>query len=852
MPTVRTAPPPADRTARFLRRRRAKVLLLVVAAAMVAGAIWLLWPFWQLSGHFGDQAVRQPSRLYARPTVLTVDRPFRPADVVEELRDQGYREAGDGGLPPGTWRAGDDLLLVHLRPHPTAEGTAPGGVLRIGHNGRRVGSLEMAGESRSSVALEPVLLASYFGDDLQERIPVVIDAVPEDLIWAVLAAEDEGFFDHAGLSPAGIARAAWKNLRGGEVTQGGSTLTQQLVKNLYLTHERTLGRKAREAVLALLLEARYDKREILQAYLNEIYLGASNGVSVMGMGAAARAYFGKRVGELTLPEAATLAGMIQVPARYMPTTNPEDSRRRRDWVLDRMAAEGFLEPEAAAAAKAVPLEVHPQPVVRRRAPYFADHAVTEAERRFGVTALAGSGHALLSTLDWRDQRAAQEAVRWGVQALEDGWEKSRKGQGEPLQAALVSLDPGSGGIRAYVGGRDYGASQFDRVDDALRQAGSAFKPVVYAAAFADGRAYPAAFVEDEPLTVRQAGSGPWSPRNSDGTFHGWVTVRTAVEDSLNVATARVALQTGLPRVVEVARGLGVETPLEPVPAIALGAFEVTPLQLATVYATFAAGGERPPVHALDAVLGPDGRALEGQPLPAPERVVTAETAYLITSVLQGVIDHGTAASARRQGVTGPLAGKTGTTNDRRDSWFSGYSPDRVTTVWVGYDDNRSTSLSGARAGVPIWSRFVKQVEPRGGYRVFPQPGGIATAVIDPTTGQLATDDCPVTVTEVYPAGRVPSEQCDLHQDRRWFERWRDGGAEANGDQRYRDRHGRVRPGAGPDGGDDGIDEDGTVEESTDERAHPFRRWLRRVFGGDDDGGDDDRDRRDGGGTSDPP
>ena len=310
-------------------------------------------------------------------------------------------------------------------------------------------------------------------------------------------------------------------------------------------------------------------------------------------------------------------------------------------------------------------------------------------------------------------------MQWGVEALENGWEKGRKGKGEPLQAALVSIDPNDGAILAYVGGRDYGESQFDRAGEAMRQTGSAFKPVVYAAAFEDGKAYPAAFIEDAPLTVRQAGSEPWTPKNSDGSYHGWVSVRTAVEKSLNVATARMALQEGLGRVVQVARDLGIETPLEPVPSIALGAFEVTPVQLTTVYASFAAGGRRPPVHALEGVLDPLGRPLETAPLPAPQRVISPETAYLVTSILQGVIDHGTGASARRQGVKGPLAGKTGTTNDRRDSWFAGYSPNRVTTVWVGYDDNRPTNLSGSRAGVPLWARFMVAVRPSGGYPVFP-------------------------------------------------------------------------------------------------------------------------------------
>ncbi len=820
----RTSPPPRDRVSRLLRSRRFHLFAGAVLAVMLAGLVWLLWPYWQTSGEFDELPTRQPSRLYASPTVLRVDEAFRPDEVVAELVDQGYAEASaeEARRTPGSFHSGDGTLIVHLRRHPTVDGHLDAQLLEVGHNGRRVGSLTLDGNALPSAQLEPVLLASYFGDQMEERRPVPIDAVPEELIWAVLAAEDETFFRHTGLSLSGIARAAWVNIEGGGVSQGGSTLTQQLVKNLYLTSERTLSRKAREAVLALLIEARYSKRQILQAYFNEIYLGVSNNVSLVGVGAASRAYFGKSVEQLDLGEAATLAGMIQVPAWYMPTTKPEDSRERRDWVLDRMAEEGFIEAGQAAAAKERPLAVNPMPVVRRRAQYFANHARGEAEERFGVDDLEGSGYQLLSTLSWRDQQKAQEAAVWGVEALENGWEKGRRGDGGPLQAALISIDPRDGGILAYVGGRDFGESQFDRAGDAMRQAGSAFKPVVYAAAFEDGKAYPAAFIEDAPLTVRQAGSKPWTPRNSGGGYHGWVTVRQAVEKSLNVATARMALQEGLGRVVQVAQALGVETALDPVPAIALGAFEVTPIQLATVYATFAAGGQRPPVHALDGVLDPWGKPMEGGALPAPERVISPETAYLVTHMLQGVIDRGTGASARRQGVSGPLAGKTGTTNERRDSWFSGYSPDRVTTVWVGYDDNRPTNLSGARAGVPIWARFTNAVRPSGGYPNFTQPAGVATAVIDPTTGELATEYCPYTVTEVYPTGQVPGQTCHVHDA---WSQWRD----------YWER----RDGYDPNGGDpygDERDEDGTAE--PEDGRHPFRRWLNRVFGSDEDGGGD--------------
>ena len=785
--------------------KRAILIGLGVSVALfVALALWLLAPFWQLSGQFADHATRQPSRLYGRSRLLAEDAPFGADRLVEELSELGYREvSGDGPPASGAYRRGDGAVTVHQRRFLAPSGPAGGELLRISYRGGRIRSLMLGDEPVPSALLEPPLLSSYYGDDLQERRPVRVEELPEHVVAAVLAAEDAGFFRHAGVSPSGILRALWVNLRDGEVRQGGSTLTQQLVKNLYLTPERKVVRKIREAVLAVVLDARYDKREILEAYLNEIYMGASGGVNLIGLGAAARAYFGKEASELDLGEAATLAGMIPEPANLDPRKHAEQARDARDRVLRRMVELEWLGEAAAAKWIAREVQAHPQPVVRRRVPYFADAVAREAALRFGVNGLDDAGYTLLSTLDWRDQRWAEEAIAWGVTALEEGWEKGRNGDGGgPLQAALVSLDPHDGAILAYVGGRDYRTSQFDRAGQARRQAGSAFKPVVYAAAFEDGVAAPSSLVEDAPLTVRLARQR-WSPQNDDGDFHGWVTVRTAVEKSYNVATARVALQTGLPRVVELARGLGVTAPLSPVPALALGAFEVSPVEMATVFGTFAAGGERPPPHGLAAVYDARGVAVPGQPLPAPERVLSPQAAYLVTSVLQGVLDRGTARSVRRWGLEDPLAGKTGTSNDSRDSWFAGYSPERVTAVWVGYDDNRATALSGARGALPIWTRFTARMRPPGGFPTFRQPPGIATAVVDPETGALATDACPIAITEVFLDGRMPTEICRLHG--RWWS----------------------EPLEVPEGWEGHEGEDPRDGYRGD---HPFRTWLHRVFG----------------------
>jgi penicillin-binding protein 1B len=767
----------------------------VVVLGVLLGATfaWMVWPFWQLSAQLASASSVHPSRVYGAPLELTVDRFTRPSAIRSELEYLGYR-ATSGAPGLGEFFQDGNSLTIGLRPFPSPEGRDPGGVLEVTFSGRRIVSLTLRGAGVRSAALDPPVLASFLGSGMRDKIAVPLADVPENLIHAVLAAEDASFFRHAGLSVSGIVRAAWVNLRGGGVSQGGSTLTQQLVKNLFLTHERTWARKLREVALAVLVDLRYDKQAILETYLNEIYWGTDGSVNLMGVGSAAWGYFGKTPAELTLCESATLAAIIRSPGRYSPQRHPDRVVERRNAILDRMQELGWLSDDRLRSAREEPLCYAPRQVPIRKAPYFAEFAADEAVRRFGVDPRTTPGLALLSTVDRQAQEAANGAVDWGLKALEEGWESGSQSS-QPLQAALLSVDPRTGSIRAYVGGRDFAASQFDRVRSARRQAGSAFKPVVYAAAFEAGTATPVTLVEDSPITVVLAGRR-WSPKNYDEEFRGWVTTRTALERSLNIPTVRIALATRLPRVVETARALGVTTELKAFPALALGAFEVTPIDLTSVFATLAAGGVKREVHGLAAVLDPAGIPIEGAVLEEPSRALGEEASYLVTSVLQGVFDRGTARSVRSQGIEDKLAGKTGTTNDRRDSWFAGYSPDQATLVWVGYDDSSPTRLSGARAALPIWARYTLKVRPAGGYPVFEMPRGMTTAVIDPVSGELATQECPNVITEVFAAGDRPEGLCRLHSS------WRDWS-----------------PGRQP-----------REVEAEGEREKKRFRWLRRLFG----------------------
>ncbi len=556
--------------------RRAAIAGLVTASIIFLSGFIFAGYFWSVVLIFPEAPYPQPSRLYTTPTRLEPGASLTLPDLAAELEAAGYRETRREDPAAGWYFRRGDGFTVHLRRFPTPDGEAGGLTAEIGVDGGRVSSLKADGRQTASLTLEPPLLASFYGPELDERRPVTLDELPKLVQQAVLAAEDGNFYRHPGISLTGIARALWVNLRGGSVEQGGSTITQQLAKNLYLSSRRSLKRKIEEAWFAVLIDLRYSKREILEAYLNEIYWGKSGQANVIGLGAASWAYFGKHPSQLTLGEAATLAGMIQAPGTYLPTEHPEKARERRNWVLKRLGRLGWVPREEIRRAQAEPLVVRPETVKPRPfAPYFTALAEHEARERFGIEDLADQGYILFATLRWRDQRQAEKMVAEGLASLEPASPEKNAQRSRKLQGALVSVDPRDGAILAYVGGRSYADSQFDRVRQAHRQAGSAFKPVVYSAAFEEGVVPAATLVNDSPITVRAKGL-LWKPQNYDRGFRGRVTVRTALEQSLNIPAVRLAMQVGLDRVIEQAREMGFTASFDPVPSLALGSFEATP------------------------------------------------------------------------------------------------------------------------------------------------------------------------------------------------------------------------------------------------------------------------------------
>lgn len=595
----------------------------------------------------------------------------------------------------------------------------------------------------------PIAIGTVGHPVVEERAPVSLDEVPDRLIQAVLAVEDQRFYTHHGLDLRRIGGALVANVRAGEIAQGGSTITQQLAKNLFLSSERTPLRKLREAAMALVLEARYDKRTILEAYLNEVYLGQDGSRAVHGVGAAAQYYFGKRVGRVSLAEAALLAGMIQAPNRYNPFRNERWARGRRNLVLGLMADQERIGRGEAERSSRARISDRPHPAPSLDARFFRD--LVEARLPGGMPA---RGAAVFTTLDADLQRAAERAVTDGL----------RNVGSRDAEAALVAIDPRTGDVLALVGGRDYSQSQFNRATDARRQPGSAFKPIVALAALhRDGEHAPAftlaSRVEDEPLSVK-TGAGRWEPTNYDRSYRGQVTVREALEQSLNVPFARIGLAVGPERIVKTARQLGFTSPLKAVPSLALGSSEVTLLELVRAYGVFATEGRLAATRLVlgTASLGARDRLFPNGGPPELAQVADPAETYLVTSALEGVVARGTARGLGAAGRFGAIAGKTGTSNDWRDAWFVAYTPSLVVGAWVGHDDGRSLGLSGAGAALPIVERFLERVDPDDRWATFPMPDGIEVAQVgDGTSGWYV--DCGS--REVFLEGTAPASRCDF-------------------------------------------------------------------------------------------
>lgn len=593
------------------------------------------------------------------------------------------------------------------------------------------------------------LLAEFF---LENRTPVTFDDVPDMMIKALIATEDTRFYQHFGIDLRGVIRAMFRNIRARRVLEGGSTLTQQLAKVLFLTPERSYTRKLKEMALALRIEQRYTKKEILSLYLNQIYFGSG----AYGIEAAAQIYYGKAAKDLNLAECALLAGLPRSPRHYSPFKSPANSLGRRAYVLNRMVAMGVISDMQAEEAKKAPLPYQLATKTVGRAPYFVEYVRQQVEERFGSSILYSGGLNIYTSINDDLQNYAEQAVQSGLSKIETRTRKLVSSQ-RP-QSALLAIDPTTGRIRAMVGGRDFSQSQFNRALQALRQPGSAFKPIIYAAALEHG--YGASdILDDSPFVITVNRNKYWAPENFTHTYQGPVTLRRVLEQSLNVPTVRLVNKIGTDEIIQYARKLGIRSHLTQYLPLALGSSAVTLAELTSAFAIFDNHGVKLGPVSILSITDSAGRVLYTNDA-MPEQVIKPETAYLITYLLEGVIDHGTGWKA--QELNRPASGKTGTTNDFRDAWFVGYTPSLVAGVWVGYDDQSSIGRreTGARAALPIWLEFMKKAHSDRNAEEFSIPDGIVFKQIDPKNGLLSTERCHNSIREAYLPGTEPRQFCD--------------------------------------------------------------------------------------------
>ena len=594
---------------------------------------------------------------------------------------------------------------------------------------------------------------SVYGPEWRVTEPVVLSELPDHVTNAFLAAEDVRFRSHFGVDPLGIGRAALSNVRAGGVAQGGSTITQQLAKNHFLTAERTLTRKAIEAVLAVLIEVRLSKDDILETYLNDVYLGHRDGRSILGLDEAARAYFNKSPKDLNAAEAALLAGMIRAPNRDNPNERAEVAKDRRDAVLGVMLDRGWIAKAEHDAAVGRRVRFRPGKLNRAPHPYLIAALRAEITEELGARRLNGGPMKIFTAIDAGMQKAAETAVQGGTARLRSRYSWLRRK--EPLQAAILSVDPATGGIRALVGGSDFRKSQFDRTRRMRRQPGSAFKPFTYAAALGEKAITAATVVEDTPVEIQLARNDIWRPQNYDQRFRGSVTVREAFEKSLNAPAVRIADEVGVSRVANVLDEAGIKGDLSDTPALALGVDEVSMRELVGAYTVFPNLGVRTEPHLIEKIETASGGSVYRFKQRKSE-VIDPEVAYVVHTLMRGVVQRGTASDLSHLRL-GHIAGKTGTTNDYRDAWFVGYAPDLLTAAWVGFDDGKALRISSAEAALPIWAAYMARAEHQRS-EILP-PEGVSVVAIEPSSGLRWRAGCGQRFEEAFIAGTEPKEEC---------------------------------------------------------------------------------------------
>ena len=717
---------------------------------MVAFSAYVAWLDYRIRDEFEGARWAVPARVFARPLELGPGVAMSADAIEAELKLAGYRRVRTALRPASFERDGGRIRLV-TREFRFPDGTAPSRAATVSVSGGRVVDVAVDGSAGARVRIDPAEIARVYPAHREDRLLLRLDDVPAAFLAILLEVEDQRFYRHIGIDPLAIVRAAWANLRAGRTVQGGSTLTQQLAKNFFLSSERTLARKLNEALMALLLEWRYSKSELLEGYLNEVYLGQQGAHAIHGFDRAARHWFGRGLADLDLDEMALLAGLVRGPSYYDPRRHPERAKRRRNRIIDRLEAQGVAGPDAAARARSEPLGVtrHPPPASTRY-PAFVDLVRRQLRRDYPGSVLRSEGLRIFTTLDPTVQRMSESSLERSVPLLA----RRSRIAGDELQAAIAVTDARSGEVLSIVGDRDPRRAGFNRALDAIRPVGSVVKPAVYLAALTEPQFHLASFVRDDPVQV-DGPRGPWRPRNHDGRVHGPVLLRDALVHSYNLATVRLGLDVGVERVRDTIRALGVSRPFAAFPAMLLGTVELAPIEVNAMYHSLATGGLRQPLRAIRGVTDRHGRSLGRYPQRST-RVADSDAVFLVTHALRGVLSEGTGRRARELLGRGQvLAGKTGTTDGLRDSWFAGYGADRVAVVWVGRDDNRPVNLSGAGGALEVWARLMRSIGAASISDVAPR--GVEWHWVSRDEGRRIDGTCATAMRLPFAAGRLPPE-----------------------------------------------------------------------------------------------
>ncbi|MGQ7817349.1 penicillin-binding protein 1B [Metapseudomonas furukawaii] len=691
-----------------------------------------------------------PAKVYARPLELFVGLKLSKEDFLKELDALGYRRESVSNGPGAASVAGNTVDL-NTRGFQFYEGAEPAQRIRVRFSGDYVAGLTQAGGADLAVArLEPLLIGGLYPAQPEDRVLIKLDQVPAYMVETLMATEDREFFNHHGVSLKSIARAFWVNATAGELRQGGSTLTQQLVKNFFLTNERSLSRKATEAMMAVLLELHYDKREILEAYLNEVFLGQDGQRAIHGFGLASQYFFSQPLAELKVHQIALLVGMVKGPSYYNPRRFPERALERRNLVIDLLAEQGVISPEEAVAAKQKPLGVTQRGSLADSSyPAFLDLVKRQLRQDYREEDLTEEGLRIFTSFDPILQSKAEVSLNETLKRL-----SGRKGV-DQVESAMVVSNPETGEIQALIGSRQPRFAGFNRAVDAVRPIGSLIKPAIYLTALERPSQYTlTSWVADEPFSVKGQDGQVWRPQNYDRRAHGTIYLYQGLANSYNLSTAKLGLELGVPNVLKTLERLGVSREWPAYPSMLLGAGALTPMEVATMYQTLANGGFNTPLRAIRSVLTAEGEPLKRYPFQIQQRFDPGAI-YLVQNAMQRVMREGTGRSVYSQLPSSlTLAGKTGTTNDSRDSWFAGFSQDLLAVVWLGRDDNGKTPLTGATGALQVWTSFMRKADPLP--LDMPMPDNVTQAWIDPHSGQGSDPSCPGAVQMPYIRGSEPA------------------------------------------------------------------------------------------------